>query len=119
LSLADVFDAVARWFAARPPHTKVLLGLASTLFVAELLFRRIAPGSRAYAAWTRFFQGIGKVWTAVLLAVIYLLSVGPVSLAFRLLGKDPLDRRLVPEPSFWRGHEANPLGAEAAARHQF
>jgi len=87
--------------------------------VTELLFRRIAPGSHAYAVWTRFFQGIGKLWTAVILALIYLLSVGPVSLAFRLLGKDPLDRGLLPEPSFWRGHEPNPLGPEAAARHQF
>ena len=37
----------------------------------------------------------------------------------RLLGKDPLDRRLKPEPTFWRRHEPNPLGPEAAARHQF
>jgi hypothetical protein len=119
VSLSAVFDAVWGWFAGRPMHFKVLFGLATCLVATELLFRRLAPGSAAYAAWTRLFQGIGKVWTAVLLALIYLLSVGPVSLGFRLLGKDPLDRRLGPEPSFWRGHEPNPLGAEAAARHQF
>jgi hypothetical protein len=119
LSLSAVFDAVLRWFAARPTPFKILFGLATLLMVTELLFRRIAPGSHAYAAWTRFFQGIGKVWTAVLLALIYVLSVGPVSLGFRLLGKDPLDRRLVAEPSFWRGHEPNPLGAERSVRHQF
>ena len=108
-----------RWFAARPAHTRVLLCVATLMLVGELLFRWIAPRSRAYAAWTRFFQGIGKVWTAVLLALIYVLSVGPVSLGFRLLRKDPLDRRLLPEPSFWRRHDPNPLGPEAAARHQF
>jgi hypothetical protein len=37
----------------------------------------------------------------------------------RLFGKDPLDRSLRPEPSFWRPHEPNPLGPSAAARHQF
>ena len=37
----------------------------------------------------------------------------------RLFGKDPLDRSLAPEPSFWRAHEPNPLGPERAARHQF
>ena len=35
------------------------------------------------------------------------------------LGHDPLDRRLAPEPTFWRAHEPNPLGPERAARHQF
>jgi hypothetical protein len=119
LSLATLFDRVALWFAGRPTHTKVLLCLATALVVGELLFRRLAPRSRAYAAWTRLFESIGKVWTGVLLAVIYLLSVGPVSLAFRLLRKDPLDRRLHAELSSWRGHEPNPLGAEAAVRHQF
>jgi hypothetical protein len=62
---------------------------------------------------------VGAVWTAVILSVVYLLSVGPVSLAMRLRGKDPLDRSLAPEPTFWRTHEQNPLGPEAATRHQF
>jgi Saxitoxin biosynthesis operon protein SxtJ len=119
LSLDTLPHRFAAWFAGRPTHTKVLLCLATALMVGELLFRRLAPRSRAYAAWTRFFEGIGKVWTAVLLAVIYVLSVGPISLLFRLFGKDPLDRRLGAEPSYWRGHEANPLGAEKAVRHQF
>lgn len=119
MSLDAILDAVARWFASRPPHVKVLLGLATCLMLGELCLRRLAPRSRFYAAWTRMFEGLGKFWTAVLLSVVYALSVGPVSLAFRLLGKDPLDRRLRPEPSFWRAHEPNPLGPEAAARHQF
>jgi hypothetical protein len=55
----------------------------------------------------------------VLLAVIYLVSVGPIGLFMRLFGKDPLDRSLRAEPSFWRSHEPNPLGPVAAARHQF
>ncbi len=55
----------------------------------------------------------------MLLAVIYVVSVGPIGLVMRALGKDPLDRRLATEPSFWRAHEPNPLGRERAARHQF
>jgi len=37
----------------------------------------------------------------------------------RLFGKDPLDRKLKAEPTFWREHEPNPLGPAAAVRHQF
>lgn len=106
------------WFVALPLRYK-LLALATVVVVVELAFRRFAPGSLAYRRWTRFFQGIGAVWTAVILAVIYLLSVGPVGLFMKAVGHDPLDRRLALEPSFWRAHESNPLGLERAARHQF
>jgi hypothetical protein len=117
--MSAFWERLAAKLAALPPHTKVLLALATTVFVVELVFRRVAPKSRAYAAWTKAFQAVGKVWTAVLLAVVYFVSVAVVSALMKLLGKDPLDRKLDPEPSFWRPHEANPLGPEAAARHQF
>ena len=112
-----LLDAVGR-FAALPLRWKVL-AFATAVVLVELAFRRFAPKSRAYTRWTAFFQGIGKVWTAVILATIYLFSVGPVGVVMRLFGHDPLDRRLAPEPSFWRAHEPNPLGPERAARHQF
>jgi len=114
LSLQDL----AGGFAALPLRWKVL-AFATAVVLVELAFRRLAPKSRAYARWTAFFLGLGKVWTAVLLAIVYVLSVGPVGLAMRLFGHDPLDRRLLPESSFWRAHEPNPLGPERAARHQF
>jgi hypothetical protein len=114
LSLSDVFA----WVAALSWRAK-LVGLAAAMVLVELGFRRFAPKSRAYSRWTALFQGLGKVWTAVLLAIVYVFSVGPIGLGMRLFGHDPLDRRLLPEPSFWRAHEPNPLGPERAARHQF
>jgi hypothetical protein len=114
LSPSDAFA----WFAGLPLRYK-LLALASLVVVTELALRRLAPKSAFYRRWTKAFESIGAVWTAVLLAVIYVVSVGPIGLAMRLVGHDPLDRRLVPEPSFWRAHEPNPLGPERAARHQF
>jgi Saxitoxin biosynthesis operon protein SxtJ len=98
---------------------KCVLSFAFSVFVIELVFRRVAPDSKAYTAWTKFFQGIGKVWTAVLLSVVYVLSVGIIGVVMKLLGRDPLDRTLAAEPSFWRAHEPNPLGPVAAVRHQF
>jgi hypothetical protein len=111
------FD-VWNWFAGLPLRGKVL-AFAITVLAIELAFRRFAPRSSAYARWTAFFQAIGKVWTAVILGLIYVLSVGPIGLAMRALGKDPLDRGLDPEPSFWRAHEPNPEGPVAAVRRQF
>jgi hypothetical protein len=119
VSLADTVDRVVHRFAGLPLHTRVLLGLATTVFVVELVLRRVAPESRFYAGWTRVFQTIGKFWTAVILSFVYFLSVAMVSAAMKLRGKDLLDRGLEPEPTFWRTHDPNPLGPRAAVRHQF
>jgi len=110
-------DAVG-WFAGLPFRWKVV-AFAAAVVLIEVAFRRFAKKSRAYARWTAFFEGLGKVWTAAILAIVYVFSVGPVGLLMRLVGHDPLDRRLAPEPSFWRAHEPNPLGPARAARHQF
>jgi hypothetical protein len=118
-SVADVAARVGQWWAGRPLHTRVLLSLAVTVFVTELLLRRVAPRSRFYAGWTRTFQTIGKFWTAVILSFVYFLSVSAVSLFMKLRGKDLLDRTMRPEPTFWRPHDPNPLGPRLAARHQF
>lgn len=102
-----------------PLHTRVLLGIASSMFLTELAFRRFAPKSRAYAKWAAGLEAIGAFWTAIILGIVYFVSVSLVSVFMKLFGQDPLDRRLDPEPSYWRKHEPNPLGIEAAARHQF
>jgi len=114
LSVQDVLG----WIGDLPLRWKVLLA-ASTVVVIELGFRHLAPRSRAYEKWTAFFRGIGVVWTAIILSVVYLVSVGPVGIVMRLFGHDPLDRAVKAEPSFWRTHEPNPLGPARAARHQF
>ena len=117
--LALVPARVEAWFDSRPLHTKILWAVALTVLVVELILRRWARDTVAYKRWTGFFQAIGSVWTAVILSVVYFVSVGPVSLVQRLLGRDPLDRRLDDRPSDWHSHEPNPLGERAAARHQF
>lgn len=117
--MPEFVSAIGSWFAGLSVIKKSLLGFATSVMLIELAFRRFAPASRAYTGWTRFFQAIGKVWTAVILSIVYVLSVGAVGVVMRLLGKDPLDRKLDPEPTFWRSHEPNPLGRTAAIRHQF
>jgi len=115
----DFLTRVWEYILALSTLKKSVLGFAFSVFLIEVLFRRVAPASKAYVAWTKFFQGIGKVWTAVILSLVYLLSVGPIGLFMKIFGRDPLDRSLAAEPSFWRKHEPNPLGPAAAVRHQF
>ena len=111
MSLHDVWNGLANL----PLRGKVL-ALAALVVLFELGFRRFAPKTRAYKRWTGFFEAIGKVWTAVLLAIIYMVSVGPISVFMRLFARDPLDRSLPSEPTIWRSHEpkrsqeSSPLG---------
>jgi hypothetical protein len=113
-----IASRLAPWWLNRTLVLRILLASATLMTSVELTLGQF-PGSTAYRRWTRFVHGMGAVWTAVILSVVYAVAVGPVGLGMKVLRKDPLDRRLAPEPSFWRGHEPNPLGPEAAARHQF
>jgi len=115
----EAWGRVEHWFGALPPHKQVLLALATAVFLTELALRRFARGTRFYARWTAAFEAIGSFWSAVLLSLVYFVTVALISVLQKAFGKDPLDRGLAPEPSFWRTHEPNPLGPLAAARHQF
>ena len=119
VGVSDVWARVGHWFAALPTYKQVLLAVATTMFVVELILRRFARGTPLYKKWTAFFEGIGAFWSAILLSVVYFVSVAGIWAFMKLTGKDLLDRRLSAEPSFWRTHEPNPLGPMAASRHQF
>ena len=119
MSVPDVLGRVATAFAGLATWKQVLLGVATTAFVIELTLRKVAPRSKVYAGWKHGMEKVAQFWTAIILSIVYFGSVAGVSLFMKLFGKDPLDRRLGPEPSFWRSHEPNPLGPLAAARHQF
>jgi hypothetical protein len=119
VSALDVFSPALHWFAGLSTLKQALLGFATTVFVIELVLRRAARGTRLYARWTAGFEALGAFWSAIILSIVYFVSVAGVSLFMRLFAKDLLDRGLDPEPSFWRAHEPNPLGPLAASRHQF
>lgn len=48
---------------------------------------------RPSAAWWRFSRMLGLVNTRILLGIVFLLVLTPLSMLWRLLGKDPLARR--------------------------
>jgi hypothetical protein len=119
VSLSNLLAHIAAWYAHLSPIKRGVLALATTMFVVEVVLRTFAAKSRAYKAWQHGIEAVGSVWTAILLSFVYVLSVGPISACIRLFGKDPLDRAIGDRPSTWHAHEPNPLGAYAAARHQF
>ena len=68
--------------------------------------------------WMALGHQIGAVMTPVHMFLVYVLVFGPASLIARALGRDPLDRALRQEPSFWRKKETHPATLENL-RHTF
>ena len=113
------FDRLIAAVQHLSPVRKVVLALAIAATLVEIGFRLFAPRSKAYAQWTAGLEAIGGFWTAVLLSIVYFSALAVVNVAFRLSGKDPMDRSLLSAPSFWKAHEPNPLDPEGSARYQF
>ena len=90
----------------------VLVALA---FAALALLRPkvLAPLNRL---WFRFGLLLGKIVAPIVLSLVYFLTVVPTGMVMRLLGKDPLRRKLDPSAtSYWIERET-PVGS---MRNQF
>jgi hypothetical protein len=55
----------------------------------------------AYRLWMRAGHLLGWFNTRLLLGVVYFLVMTPMGMVMRLVGRDPLDRRLRDRPSYW------------------
>ena len=84
----------------------VLGGLAAILGVLAL----VAP-HRLGLVHTYWMQGAHALaWfnTRVLLGVVYYLVMTPTGIVMRLVGRDPLDRRLKDRPTYWIDRKQHP-----------
>lgn len=73
---------------------------------------------KIYQYWLAFGHAIGVVLTPIQLLLIYVLVFGPARLIALVSGKDLLDRRMAPRPTFWHPKESRPHTIEST-RHQF
>ena len=91
--------------------TGALTGSAVLWCAAGLaaLLAAVAPAGLRYPylGLTYAALPIGIVVSTVVLLVIFYLLLTPLALVFRLVRRDPLDRRLIPEAkSYWRERSA-------------
>ena len=71
---------------------------------------------KIYQYWLAFGHVIGVVMAPIQLMLVYLLVFGPARLFTMMAGKDLLDRRMTPAPSFWRIKEPHHVSLEDARR---
>lgn len=81
----------------------VWLGSGIALFISRFippLFRFI------FSKWVAFSIIIGYFISRILLTLIFFIVITPTGLIMKLLGKDPMDRKLDPQaPTYWVKHE--------------
>jgi len=109
---------VAR-LAALSPLRKGVLTLAVSMFLIEITLKKLAPKSEAYRRWTALITAIGRMWTKVILAVVYFVPILALHIGIRLWKMHLLDKALRTGQSAWHRHDPSPLGAVASAHHQF
>jgi len=55
-----------------------------------------------YFVWMAIGLVLGTIMTSIILTIVFVVAITPIGLVMRLLGKDPLQRKLDPEAStYW------------------
>lgn len=83
-----------------------LVGVAMALIISRLISMEITR--RIYIIFIMATYPIGWVLSHVILAIFYYGLLTPLGLLFRLMGRDPLQRRIDPgAETYWTPHQAH------------
>ena len=115
---AAVFIIVAAWPLVGGGEVRVwALGAAAAFLLAALAFPAVLRPLNL--AWFRFGLVLHKIVSPVFLGLIFYLSVTPIALIMRLLGKDPLRRDFDPSMSTYWIERKPPGPAPDSLKNQF
>ena len=100
-------------------HT-VLPGVLGGLAILLAGLALVAPSllGPVHRVWMQVADALGWFNTRVLLGLVYFLVMTPTGIVMRLLGRDPLDRRLGDRSSYWVAR-TRPPDARASMEHRF
>ena len=83
--------ALVLWWRGRIGRAEILAGIGGVLLILGLVQPRLLKWPSA--AWWKFSRVLGYINARILLTLMFSLLLVPVSLLWRLIGKDPLARR--------------------------
>ena len=101
LIFAGIFSVIALLPMLSKSEPRVWALVIAGLFTLFSLAapKLLAPLNRA---WNRFGQFMHKIVNPLLMGLIFVLTIIPTALIIRLLGKDPMRRKLEPKTSsYW------------------
>jgi hypothetical protein len=93
VSVGLVLCAIAAvlWWKGRMMRAEVVGGIGAFLVTAGLVYAPVLKYPSA--VWWRFARALGYVNARILLTVLFSVVLVPLSLIWRVVGKDPLMRR--------------------------
>jgi hypothetical protein len=100
ISVGIVLCLIAVFLAwrGRIGRAEVMAGVGAVLLLCGLIYPPLLKWPSA--AWWRFARALGYVNARVLLTVLFVFVLVPLSLVWRLTGKDPLARRRASWPGW-------------------
>lgn len=104
LFFAAIFLLIAAWPLLGGGGIRLWSAGLAALFLAAALLRPtlLEPLNRL---WFRFGIALGKIMTPIVMFLIYCLTIIPIGLIMRALGKDPMARRFDPSATtYWIKH---------------
>lgn len=104
LIVGGIFGIIAVWPVAL--RGEGVRGWAGLIAVGLIVLGLVAPRALGpvHRLWMRAGEFLGWVNTRVILGATYCLLMTTVGLIMRLVGHDPLDRRLGDRESYWTAH---------------
>jgi hypothetical protein len=113
-----VFLVIGLWPLVRSdgPRWWSLAVAAAFLAAAFLLPKALAPLNRS---WARFGLLLHRITNPIVMGLVFFLAVTPTALMMKLLGKDPLRRRIDPAAKTYWIERTPPGPAPDSMRNQF
>ena len=71
---------------------------------------------KIYKVWMKFAHALGWVNTRIILTLVYLLIMTPLALIFKVVGKDPMNRKFGGQDSYWIKRESNAFDRDSYRR---
>ena len=69
-----------------------------------------------YRGWMKFAHGLGWVNTRIILTLVYYLVFSPLAILFKIIGKDPMNRKIGSADTYWIERDSAPFDRERARR---
>ena len=116
LIFSAIFGVLA-WRHYPSIESYVLIGLALVLLpIVAFVPIILRPG---FKLWLKIAHAVGWFNTQILLSIVFILIFIPIGLIMRLLGKDPMKRKMQSEGTYWEPYEIAGLKDKKRYERQF
>lgn len=116
----SIFSGIIAVFAWKsyPSISAYILYSVSLLLLLTIIFAPLSL-QPLFQLWLKAAHFAGKVNTQILLTILFIAVIIPSGILMRILGKDPMKRKILSNDSYWQSYELEGLKDKARYERQF